>query len=470
MSAHPAFLTSGFVKNSLHGKVKLVSTSFEPSRRIGRVSTDSRAVKAGDLFIAIKGESFDGHDFIAQAVAKGAVAVLCEKYPSAAPQEGIDIFLVEDTLDSFRLLAQYWREYIDPVVVAVAGSVGKTTTKDILAALLSGKFKKLVWTKGSQNGFVGLPITLMELVEDTEAAVIEVGIDAPMAMQKHITLVKPEVALVTAISEEHLEWLKDLETVAREENLILQETAAAGGTAIVNLDDPWIKPLMQSLKASGKIGFTLGGSPASDVVTGKVIGTRLEINGFNRLKFELNCPLPGEHNARNLLGAVAVALVLGCTPDEMQEGLNAFAPSGGRSQMETLGSGVRVFCDFYNANPASMRAAFKVISECANGDGTKWLCLADMKELGTSEEQLHRELAMDVLRMGVNTKVLLMGDRMKWLANELRKLDPKIYISHLEGHDLMARELKAGIKKGDVVLLKGSRSMRMEKVWESIKA
>ena len=226
MSTHPAFLTSGFVKDALHGKVKLVSTSFEPSRRISRVSTDSRAIKAGDLFVAIKGESFDGHEFIAQAVEKGAVAVLCEKYPSAAPQEGIDIFLVEDTLVSFRLLAQHWREFIDPVVIAVAGSVGKTTTKDILAALLSGKFKKLIWTKGSQNGFVGLPITLMELVEDTEAAVIEVGIDAPMAMQKHINLVKPEVALVTAISEEHLEWLKDLETVAREENLILQETAA----------------------------------------------------------------------------------------------------------------------------------------------------------------------------------------------------------------------------------------------------
>jgi UDP-N-acetylmuramoyl-tripeptide--D-alanyl-D-alanine ligase len=470
MSTHPGHLTSGFIKHALQGKAKLVASSFDSAKRIRRVSTDSRSIQPGDLFIAIKGEAFDGHDFIAKAVEKGAAAVLCEKYPAAAPQAGVDIFLVEDTLDGFRTLAQHWREFIDPVVIAVAGSVGKTTTKDILAALLSGKFKKLVWTKGSQNGFLGLPITLMELAEDTEAAVVEVGIDAPMAMQKHINLVMPEVAIVTAISEEHLEWLENLETVAREENLILNETAAAGGTAIVNLDDPWIKPLMQSLKASGKIGFTLGGSPAPDIVSGKLNGAHLEINGFNRLQFSLHCPLPGEHNARNLLGAAAVALVLGVTPDEMEEGLSSFAPSGGRSQMETLKSGTRVFCDFYNANPASMRAAFKVVLDCSTANSTKWLCLGDMKELGISEEGLHRQLAADIRGMGANTKVLLFGEKMKWLADELRKRDPQIPVSHAETHDLLALELKQGFKKDDVVLLKGSRSMHMEKVWELIKA
>lgn len=470
MTTHPAQLTSGFVKNALHGKVKLVSDSFNPDRRLLRVSTDSRSTKADDLFVAIKGESLDGHDFIAQAVEKGAVAVLCEKYPAAAPQTGIDIFLVEDTLSSFRQLAQHWRQFTDPVVVAVAGSVGKTTTKDILASLLSGKFKKLIWTKGSQNGFVGLPITLMDLAEDTEAAVIEVGIDAPKAMQQHINLVQPEVSIVTAISEEHLEWLKDLETVAREENLILQETAAAGGTAIINLDDPWIKPLMQSLKPSGKIGFTLAGEPAPDVVTGRLEGSRLLINGFNRLNFDLHCPLPGEHNARNLLGAVAVALVLGVTPDEMEEGLSSFAPSGGRSQMETLSNGVRVFCDFYNANPASMRAAFKVIASHSTADGVKWLCLADMKELGLSEEHLHRQLAPDIKALGDNVKVLLFGEKMRWLAEELSVLDRKIYVRHLDSHQAVADVLREGISKKDIVLLKGSRSMRMEKIWDFIKS
>lgn len=469
MTQHVLHLTSGFVRDALRGKAKVIAKAFEASRPIRRVSTDSRSIKPGDLFVALKGEAFDGHDFIGQAVTQGAVAVLCEKYPADTAQDGIDIFLVENSLESFRTLAFHWREYVDPVVVAVAGSVGKTTTKDILAAMLSAKFKKLTWTKGSQNGFLGLPITLIELAVDTEAAVIEVGIDAPDAMRQHIDLVRPEVSLVTAISEEHLEWLKDLETVAKEENLILEETARAGGTAIVNLDDSWINPVMSRIKTGGRVGFTLSGASSPDIVAGRLVGSELQVDGFGRQKFSLHCPLPGEHNARNLLGAVTVALVLGVTPDEMEEGLSSFAPSGGRSQMETLKSGVKVLCDFYNANPASMRAAFKVVGEVAGNAAVRWLCLADMKELGTSEEALHRGLARDVQSLGDNVRVLLFGDRMKWLSDEIKKLDPKIYVKEFPSQDLMAAELRSQIKSGDIVLLKGSRSMRMEKVWDQLK-
>jgi UDP-N-acetylmuramoyl-tripeptide--D-alanyl-D-alanine ligase len=469
MTQHVLRLTSGFVRDALRGKAKVIAKAFEASRPIHRVSTDSRSIKPGDLFVALKGDAFDGHDFISQAVTKGAVAVLCEKYPADTTQDGIDIFLVENSLDSFRTLAFHWREYVDPVVVAVAGSVGKTTTKDMLAAMLSAKFKKLIWTKGSQNGFLGLPITMMELAVDTEAAVIEVGIDAPNAMRQHIDLVRPEVSLVTAISEEHLEWLKDLETVAKEENLILEETARAGGTAVVNLDDSWISPLMGGINTGGRVGFTLSGVSSVDVVSGRLVGSELQIDGFGRQKFSLHCPLPGQHNARNLLGAVTVALVLGVTPDEMEEGLSTFAPSGGRSQMETLKSGVKVLCDFYNANPASMRAAFKVVGEAAGQSAVRWLCLADMKELGTSEEALHRGLARDVQSLGDNVRVLLYGERMKWLSDEIRKLDSKIYVKDFSSQDLMAAELRSQVKSGDIVLLKGSRSMRMEKVWDQLK-
>ena len=293
-------LTSGVVRDALRGKAKVVAPNFDENRPLGKVSTDSRTTGAGDLFVALKGDSFDGHDYIAQAVQKGAAAVLCEKYPSGTQQEGIDIFLVEDALDSFRCLASQWRELVDPTVIAVAGSVGKTTTKDLLAAILSKKSKNLVCTKGSQNGFIGLAMTLMEIRAETELAVIEVGIDAPGAMILHIDVVRPEVSLVTAISEEHLEWLIDLKTIAREENLILEETARAGGTSIINLDDPWISPLMQSIKETGKIGFTLGGVSGPQTVAGKLTGAVLEVEGLGRKKFSVECPLPGEHNARNL--------------------------------------------------------------------------------------------------------------------------------------------------------------------------
>ena len=469
MTTHVLRLTAGFVRDALRGRAKIIVPNFNADRPIHRVSTDSRTVGPGDLFVALKGEAFDGHDFIKQAVEKGVAGVLCEKYPADTKQEGIDIFLVENSLDSFRMLARHWREAVDPIVIAVAGSVGKTTTKDMLAAMISGKFKRHIATKGSQNGFVGLPITLLDLTPDTEAAVIEVGIDAPDAMIKHIDIVRPEVALVTAISEEHLEWLKDLSTIAREENLILEETAKAGGTAVINLDDQWISPLMRSIKEHGKIGFTLGGTPGPQTIAGKLSGQLLEIEGLGRQKFTLTCPLPGEHNARNLLGAVAAALVVGVSPDEMKEGLSAFSPSGGRSQLEQLKNGTRVLCDFYNANPASMRAAFGVAAESITAHGTMWLCLADMKELGTSEEALHRSLATDIKKLNGPVRVMLYGERMKWLASEISKLSPEIQVEQFLSQELLAAELKKQLRPDDFVLIKGSRSMRMERVWEALK-
>ena len=463
-------LTAGVVRDALRGKAKIVAPKFDENRQLGKVSTDSRSITAGDLFVALRGESFDGHDYIAEAVKKGAAAVLCEKYPADTIQDGIDIFLVEDALASFRLLASQWRELVDPTVIAVAGSVGKTTTKDLLAAILSKKSKNLVWTKGSQNGFIGLAMTLMEIKPETELAVIEVGIDAPGAMIQHIDMVRPEVSLVTAISEEHLEWLLNLETIAREENLILEETSRAGGTSIINLDDPWIAPLMQSIKETGKIGFTLGGISGPQVVSGKITGNVLEVEGLGRKKFSVDCPLPGEHNARNLLGAIATALVVGVSPGEITEGLLSFVASGGRSQLENLKSGVQVLCDFYNANPASMRAAFKVASEGRHKSGTIWLCLADMKELGEAEEALHRALAADIASVPGDVRLMLYGERMKWLSAELATVAPRVKINHFLSQDLMAAGVKAGLKPEDFIVIKGSRSMRMEKVWESLKS
>lgn len=464
-------LTMGFVKQALAGKAKIVASKFDGARAIKRVSTDSRTAGPGDLFVAVKGETFDGHDFITQAVSRGVEGVLCEKYPSDARQEGIDIFLVENTMDAFRLLARHWREYLDPCVVAVAGSVGKTTTKDILSALLSAKWDKVLKTTGSQNGFLGIPMTQMELSEDHEVAVIEVGIDAPGAMIQHIDVVRPDFALVTAISEEHLEWLKDLKTIAYEENLILKETAQAGGTVVINLDDPWIKPMMMEISSHKKIGFTLDGIGRPDILAGKITsdGKYLDVEGLGHKKFQVALPLPGEHNARNQLGAIATALAMGVRSEDLQDGIENFSPSGGRSQMERSSAGNEVLCDFYNANPASMRAAFKV-AESKTADGaTLWLCLADMKELGTAEEELHRGLAKDIVGIKKQTSILLYGDRAKWLADELKKVGYKGDCKLFQSHDELAKVLKAGLKSRDFVLLKGSRSMKMERVWEAIK-
>ena len=464
-------LTSGFVRDSLAGMAKVIAPQFDVKKHIHKVSTDSRSIAPGDLFVALKGDVFDGHDYIAQAVGRGACGVICEKYPADTRQEGVDIYLVESSLTAYRTLARHWRERLDPTVVGVAGSVGKTTTKDILAALLSGKWADVPKTKGSQNGFIGLPMTLLDIKPDHEVAVVEIGIDAPDAMASHIDIVRPEIAIVTAISEEHLEWLIDLETVAREENLILRETAAAGGTAVINLDDPWIKPLMQEIKSHTKIGFTMTGIPGPNVLSGRVSqdGQLLEISGLGRKGFNLKMPLPGEHNARNLLGAVACALIMGVTVDELEEGIENFASSGGRSELERTKSGTHVLCDFYNANPASMRAAFRVAATHRKSDATLWLCLGDMKELGTQEETLHRGLAKDISALGAKIEVLLHGERTSWLADELKKINFQGHVATCASHEDLVAHLSKKLRPEDFVMIKGSRSMRMEKVWQGIK-
>ena len=469
-------LTCGFVRDALSGQVKLISTSFDQTKKLGKICIDSRVLESADLFVAIKGDVFDGHEFIAKAVLGGCRAVLCEKYPAEATQDSVDIFLVSDTLESFRCLSRAWRESLDPTVIAVAGSVGKTTTKDLLTALVKTRGQnKVHFTTGSQNGFVGLPLTLVALRAIHETAIIEVGIDAPGAMAQHIDIVRPDISLVTAISEEHLEWLKNLETIAFEENMILRETAQAGGVAVVNLDDHWIAPLWTEIKSHSKVGFTLKGQGGPDVLSGRIVkeGRRLEVFGMGQGPFILDLPLPGDHNARNLLGAVAVALLVGVKPQDMPSGLKSFKSSGGRSELQTSSKGVGVLCDYYNANPASMRAAFNVALEQLNKPAAErrvlWLCLADMKELGTDEENLHRGLSASIMGLPGVVHVYLFGERMKWLADELVKNKFLGQVKNFDSQEDLAAELSRGVNPGDFVVLKGSNSMKMSKVWELIK-
>ncbi len=303
---------------------------------------------------------------------------------------------------------------------------------------------------------------------------VEVGIDTPGAMIQHIDAVRPDVAIVTAISEEHLEWLKDLETIAYEENLILKETAQAGGVAVINLDDPWIAPVFEEIKSSTKIGFTLSERFSSDVLAGKIIekGSRIEIKGLGAAMFTLELPLPGEHNARNFLGAVAVAMAVGLKPQEVMEGLKKFKPSGGRSQWEVAACGAKVLCDFYNANPASMRAAFSIAKQHSTDQSKVWLCLADMKELGDTEEQLHRDLAKEIIALNdhrPNTQVLLYGERMKWLKAELETQRFSGEAQWFEDVNALSSVIKKSLSSEDLVVVKGSRSMKMERVWDSLK-
>lgn len=426
------------------------------------VTTDSRSVTPGCLFVAIKGEKFDGHDFIEQACAKGALGILCKASPQLlnvrSSYSQVEIFEAEDTLMAFRALAASWRKYFSIPVIVVAGSAGKTTTKELLASMLCGKWPHVLKTSKSQNGFLGVAMTLLELRPEQSAAVIEVGIDAVGSMKQHLDIIAPTASLLTSVGEEHLEFLKDVPTVAKEEGLALSEVAAKGGIVCINLDDPWIAPYAKSLNSSHSaciIPFSAEGALSADGRTVSHDGVTYAL------------PLPGGHNASNFMAALCMALAHGLTSEEIQRGLKTFQPADGRSVVKTLPGPITVLCDYYNAQPPSMAAALKLFGELHRKPGRLIACLADMRELGNEQEKYHRNLAEPVLRLNVD-HVLLTGPQMVHLADELQKRSFQGQCRYFENRADLIQALLPLMQPGDTLLIKGSNSMRMEEVWQAL--
>lgn len=462
-------LTPEFVLRSLHLTMPYLP---DPTLPFTCVTTDSRKIPPGCLFVALKGEKFDGHSFIEGAIASGARGVIFKRGFPLPPTKGISLFPVEDPLRAYRRLATHWRNEFSIPIIAVAGSAGKTTTKEFLAALLAGKWPKVLKTQGSQNGFVGIPMTLLELRNEHSAAVIEVGIDEIGAMEQHMSILSPTLAVLTAIGPEHLEKLQDVPTVAREEGIALSYVTKEGGTVCINLDDPWIKPHLTTYQAGGrKIPFSLEGVKAPvEMISGQISsdGKQLTFQGLGIKSTTVPLPLLGKHNASNLLAAISVAVSLGLSAEEIQNGLRTFKGAEGRSEIHEIVGGTSIICDYYNAQPASVRAGLELLSQVASRPGktgTRWACLADMLELGPQEEQFHRGLADQLLELKIEN-VLLMGPKMNSLLDELEKKKFKGYLSHFVDHSELSHHLSRQIKAGDTVLIKGSRGMKMEEIWK----
>ncbi len=447
-------------------------------------TTDSRKIRPGCLFIAIPGEKFDGHDFIEAALDQGAGGILArtgtrEKLPTSAKAA---FFEVPDTLQAFRKLGHEWRHRFSGLVVLIAGSVGKTTTKEIFSALLRGKFQEVLRTSGSQNGFVGIPMTLLEIDPAVHrAAVVEVGIDEIGAMAQHLELVQADAGILTPIAPEHLEKLIDLPTVAREETLALQEIDSRGGITAVSLDDPWLHALCQEAPKGQRVYFSLLGAPAPKGLEAQVLrgtldstGTKLSLQGLDLDGTELPLPLPGDHNALNLLGACALARALGLDSAQLRAGLATFSGAAGRSEIRQSARGNTVICDYYNASPASVAAGLALLERTAQSREAKsarrkLAVLGDMLELGPQELDFHRELAAPLARHGVE-RVFLYGPRMRALHETLKAQHPSLQSSHHETHEELARALLSELAQEDTLLIKGSRGMRMEEIWKRVES
>jgi UDP-N-acetylmuramoyl-tripeptide--D-alanyl-D-alanine ligase len=407
------------------------------------VCTDSRSVKPGDLYFALKGGRFDGHDFLADAFARGAAAAVVD-HACEAPGVRIE---VADTTRALGDLAAAWRMTIPARIVGVGGSNGKTTTKDMIAHLLSGS-RRVVKAQGSFNNHVGVPLTLFTADAETEVAVLEIGTNHPGEMARLGEISRPDLAVIVSIGAEHLEGLGSIEGVADEECSLLDHLRG-DGRAVVH-HDPRI---LSRLRLPRNRVTTFGLGPEADVHPDQVRPGSFTVRG---VEFRLN--LLGEWNVQNALAAVAVGLQLGMDLPSCAERMAGVKPP--KMRMERLDlAGVAIINDAYNSNPESATRAVREFSKI-DGGRRRVAVIGDMRELGPSSETYHRELGRQLAESGVDV-VVGVGRDCGWLLEEVRGRKEAYGFPSVED---LRPTLDRLVREGDLLLLKGSRSVGLEKV------
>lgn len=431
-----------------------------------RVCTDSRRLQAGDLFFAIKGEKFDAHQFIGQAGEKGAAGVVIARHAVPEKLPACAVIVVEEPRVALGKLAAVVRREFDRPMVAVGGSNGKTTVKELLASVLRRKFSTLA-SEASFNNDIGVPLTLLLLDKSHEAAVVEVGTNHPGELAPLVRLVEPKIGVITNIGREHLEFFGDLAGVAREEGW-LAELLPAEGTLFLNGDSEWADAIAARTKARV---VRVGLDPKNEWTAKKI---RLDKNGA---KFQAVGPeeafcgeyrvnLLGRHQVVNALLAIGVGEELGLDRAEIQRGLAACRPPSMRLNFWESG-GVRVLDDCYNANADSTIAALETLCSLPL-QGRRVAVLGEMAELGATSEAAHAEIGRKAAQLQLG-QLFAIGSMASVMAGAAREagLVRVFEFADVEG---AAMPVKKFLKPGDVVLLKASRASRLERIAEALKA
>lgn len=418
-----------------------------------RVSNDSRSIQAGDLYVALKGEHFDGHRFVADAGSKGAAAAMVEVYQDVdLPQ-----LKVADSHQALGKLAAAWRQSYAGIVMGVTGSNGKTTVKEMTAAILQQKGKVLA-TKGNLNNDIGMPLTLLGLSADDDFAVIEMGANHRGEIDYLTQICQPDVALITNAGPAHLEGFGSLEGVAEAKGEIYNGLTE-DGTAIINADDDFAEYWASLCDDKKIIRFALeqeadikGHWQASDQ------GGELSINTpQGSCQFQLK--VPGRHNAMNALAACSAALAAGVYLQDVEKALAEFRAVTGRLNVIQSAAGIRLIDDTYNANPGSLKAGIDVLTALS---GEHWLVLGDMGELGAESKQLHYRAGMDARDMNVD-KLLATGENCQ---AAVQAFGEQGYFFSTQ--DELIAFIKQVLHENVNILIKGSRAMQMEKVVEAL--
>lgn len=439
--------------------------SGDPGAIIELFGTDSRKMEPGALFIPLKGDRFDGHLFIARAESAGAAGALMEKGSSAMPA-GICVE-VSDTLRALQDLAAHARKRFSGPVIAVTGSNGKTTTREMIGAVLARKFRVLK-TEGNLNNHIGLPLILLKLVPGVQAVVLEMGINHPGELTRLCEIARPGIGVITNIGESHLEGLGSLEGVARAKGELLD--FLADGTAVLNHDSPHFDLLAERQKGKRvSFGFSVKADVRGEKFQESEGGIRMEVRRGS-LRFPVSAPIPGIHNGSNALAAAAVGLELGIAPEEITAALAAFTPVPNRTEIVVLGSGLKILADFYNANPSSMEAALKTLSALGKAEGRKTAAvLGGMLELGVASPGLHRRLGQTAAREKIDRLFLYGPEAKTVLEGAVEAGFPESSAAVCGSHREIADAVKSLEAGKTMVLIKGSRGMKMEQVLDLLK-
>ena len=424
---------------------------------ISGVSTDTRAIDEGQLFVALRGERFDAHDFLDQAVAAGATALLLSN--AARVPAGVSALIVDDTRIALGKLAAAWRARFSLPVIAVTGSNGKTTTKEMIAAILKANFGDAVLaTRGNLNNDIGLPLTLLGLNSGHRAAVIEMGMNHPGEIGYLTSLGAPTVAVVTNAQRAHLEGMGDLDEVAREKGSIFGGLTL-GGIAVINADDRYAAFWRGMVGQHGVRSF--GIDQAADVravVHQHGLETRLDLTAPEG-SAEVCIALPGRHNARNAVAAAAACLAAGVPLAAVVSGLGSFAGIKGRLQKRRGIAGAVVLDDTYNANPDSVRAGIDVLAATI---GLKVLVLGDMGEIGDASGQYHDEIGGYAKSQGID-RLFAIGEASQQAVRNFGD-----GARHFCNIDKLIAAVNKELGPETTVLVKGSRFMKMERVADAI--
>lgn len=417
---------------------------------VSSVERDSRCIKENSLFLAIKGARVDGHNFIEKCYEAGAVCALCEKPPENPSKPYI---LTDSTLNAVKKIAKAYREMFDIPIVGISGSVGKTSTKEMISAVLSQKYR-VHKTQGNLNNELGVPLTLLGMEADTEAAVIEMGISGFGEMTRISEMVQPTIEVITIIGDCHLENLGDRDGVFKAKTEMFQNLRI-GGTVILNGDDDKLCKV-SSVKGNAPIfyGLANGAYRAENIKNNGVLGVDADLV-FEGKRLSVTIPAIGTYMVSNALAAAAVGRTLGLTREEIRNGISAYKTVGSRANLIDTGK-IRIIDDCYNANPTSVKAS---IDTLMNFEGRKIAILGDMKELGDNELELHLDVGRHAQCCDL---VIAVGPLAEKLAEGAGGL-------HFGTKEELFSKLPKLINMGDVVLVKASHSMEFEKITEELK-